>query len=64
MRKPIRMFLATNLERDEAGGMRWRIGLDHIEAGYEDIRGEPAGEGAYAGAKPIAPRRSLALCER
>lgn len=47
--KPIRMFLATNLERDEAGGMRWRIGLDHIEAGYEDIRGEPAGEGAYEG---------------
>lgn len=47
--KPVRLFLATNLERGEDGRMGWRLGLDHIEAGYEDIRGLPDGEGAYDG---------------
>jgi esterase len=45
----IRMFLATNLVRGEQGGLRLRIGLDEIEAGYADIMAEPAGEGAFRG---------------
>ncbi|MEC9482819.1 MAG: alpha/beta fold hydrolase, partial [Halomonas sp.] len=44
-----RMFLATNLVRDEQGVMRWRVGLDEIEAAYPRIVAEPAGEGAYEG---------------
>lgn len=44
-----RMFLATNLVRDDDGVMRWRVGLDEIEAAYPAIVAEPAGEGAYDG---------------
>lgn len=47
--KATRLFLATNLERGDDGQMGWRIGLDHIEAAYEDIRAVPGGEGAYQG---------------
>lgn len=47
--KPIRLFLATNLVRDDEGVMRWRMGLDQIQAGYEDIRSEPAGDTPYQG---------------
>ena len=45
-----RLFLATNLERAPEGGLRLRLGLDQIEAGYHDIMQAPAGEGAYPGA--------------
>ncbi|MGL6215172.1 alpha/beta fold hydrolase, partial [Billgrantia desiderata] len=44
-----RLFLATNLERDASGGLALRVGLDQIEAGYEDIMQAPAGEGAFDG---------------
>lgn len=44
-----RLFLATNLERGDAGQLRLRIGLDEIEADYEAIRGVPDGEGAFEG---------------
>ncbi|MGR4068291.1 alpha/beta fold hydrolase [Billgrantia sp. C5P2] len=44
-----RLFLATNLERGEDGGLGLRIGLDQIEAGYRDIMQGPAGEGAFEG---------------
>lgn len=44
-----RMFLATNLVRGEDGVMRWRVGLDEIDAAYADIAAEPAGEGAFKG---------------
>lgn len=47
--KAARLFLATNLERDDQGELRWRVGLDEIEADYEEIRGEPAGEGSFNG---------------
>ncbi|GKW48036.1 alpha/beta fold hydrolase [Halomonas sp. NCCP-2165] len=46
--RAVRLFLATNLVRGE-GAMRWRVGLDEIEADYEAIRGEPQGEAPYAG---------------
>jgi esterase len=45
----VRLFLATNLERDEAGILRVRIGLDEIQGDYETIMGVPAGEGAFEG---------------
>ncbi|EPC04467.1 hypothetical protein L861_03850 [Litchfieldella anticariensis FP35 = DSM 16096] len=48
--KPIRLFLATNLVRDEDGLMRWRVGLDQIQDAYEDIRAEPDGDRPYEGA--------------
>ncbi|QTP55064.1 alpha/beta fold hydrolase [Billgrantia sulfidoxydans] len=44
-----RLFLATNLERGEHGGLKLRVGLDQIEAGYRDIMQAPAGEGAFEG---------------
>ncbi|SHF73245.1 esterase [Modicisalibacter ilicicola DSM 19980] len=45
----VRMFLATNLVRDDDGVMRWRVGLDEIDDAYEDVAAAPAGEGAYHG---------------
>ncbi|MDN3554152.1 alpha/beta fold hydrolase [Halomonas almeriensis] len=45
----IRMFLATNLVRNDAGGLSLRVGLDEIEAGYGAIMAEPAGQGAFNG---------------
>lgn len=45
----VRLFLATNLERDDEGILRLRIGLDEIQEDYETIMGEPAGEGAFQG---------------
>lgn len=45
-----RLFLATNLLRDEDGVMHWRVGLDEIEAAYDNIIDEPAGDGAFSGA--------------
>ncbi|WP_043526129.1 alpha/beta fold hydrolase [Litchfieldella xinjiangensis] len=47
--RPIRLFLATNLQRDANDVMRWRVGLDEIEQAYEDIRAEPDGEQPYEG---------------
>ncbi|MDN3555045.1 alpha/beta fold hydrolase [Halomonas maura] len=47
--RPVRLFLATNLERAETGQLRLRIGLDEIEGDYEAIRAAPAGEGAFRG---------------
>ncbi|MCE8001997.1 alpha/beta fold hydrolase [Billgrantia ethanolica] len=44
-----RLFLATNLERDADGMLALRVGLDQIEAGYEEIMQAPAGEGAFDG---------------
>lgn len=39
--RPTRLFLATNLVRDEQGIMGVRVGLDEIQHGYEAIIGEP-----------------------
>ncbi|WP_027966817.1 alpha/beta fold hydrolase [Halomonas halocynthiae] len=47
--RAVRLFLATNLVRSEEGGLCLRIGLKEIEAGYSDIIGLPAGEGAFDG---------------
>jgi len=44
-----RQFLATNLVRDDEGVMRWRVGLDEISAGYEDIVAAPDGEEPFEG---------------
>lgn len=44
-----RLFLATNLQRGEAGELELRIGLDEIEAGYQEIMQAPAGQGAFDG---------------
>ena len=41
----IRQFLATNLVRDEDGSMGWRVGLDHIAAGYPQIVEAPQAHG-------------------
>ncbi|WNK18860.1 alpha/beta fold hydrolase [Halomonas piscis] len=46
--RPIRLFLATNLQRAE-GEMTLRIGLDRIIAGYPDIIAPPTGESAFDG---------------
>lgn len=47
--RAVRLFLATNLVRREEGGLCLRIGLEEIQAGYEDIIGLPAGERAFDG---------------
>jgi esterase len=47
--RAIRLFLATNLQRGETGGLVLRLGLDQIQAGYEAIMQAPAGEGAFHG---------------
>ncbi len=44
-----RQFLATNLIRDDQGILGWRVGLDFIEEGYNDIVAPPGGEAAYEG---------------
>lgn len=48
--RAVRLFLATNLDRGEAGGLQLRLGLDEIQDDYETIMGPPAGEGAFDGA--------------
>ncbi|SEK21653.1 alpha/beta fold hydrolase [Halomonas daqiaonensis] len=45
----VRLFLATNLERDDEDILRLRIGLDEIQDDYETIMGEPAGKGVFDG---------------
>lgn len=47
--RPVRLFLATNLVRDDEGGMRVRVGLAEIQRGYSAIVGLPDGEGAFEG---------------
>ncbi|PWV80615.1 alpha/beta fold hydrolase [Halomonas sp. A11-A] len=47
--RAVRLFLATNLERAEEGGLRLRLGLDEIQEDYETIMGPVAGEGAFSG---------------
>lgn len=47
--RAVRLFLATNLVRAEAGGLKLRLGLDEIQADYETIMGPPVGEGAFTG---------------
>lgn len=47
--RPVRLFLATNLERSDDGVLRLRIGLDEIERDYDAIMQAPAGEGAFEG---------------
>ncbi len=47
--RAVRLFLATNLERAEAGGLRLRLGLDAIQSDYETVMAPPAGEGAFSG---------------
>jgi len=46
---PTRQFLATNLVRGDDGVMRWRVGLDEIGAGYEDIIAPPDGDQPFEG---------------
>ncbi len=48
--RPTRLFLATNLVRDEQGIMGVRVGLDEIQRGYEAIIGEPDGDSPFEGA--------------
>jgi len=47
--KAVRLFLATNLERAEQGGLVLRLGLDEIQDDYESIMGEPAGGEPFTG---------------
>ncbi|MBE0464574.1 MAG: alpha/beta fold hydrolase [Halomonadaceae bacterium] len=44
-----RLFLATNLARNEEDILGLRIGLDEIQRGYGDIIGLPAGDGPFEG---------------
>ncbi|PRY65557.1 esterase [Vreelandella songnenensis] len=47
--RPTRLFLATNLVRNDDGVMGLRVGLDEIKRGYSDIIGPPAGEVPFEG---------------
>lgn len=47
--RPTRLFLATNLVRNNDGVMSVRVGLDEIQRGYESIIGKPDGEAPYEG---------------
>jgi|TARA_R110000851_G_scaffold1468_11_gene5468 esterase len=47
--RPTRLFLATNLVRNEDNVMALRVGLDYIKRGYNDIIGVPDGEQPYEG---------------
>lgn len=47
--RPTRLFLATNLVRNDENVMALRVGLDHIKRGYSDIIGLPDGEQPYEG---------------
>ncbi len=37
-----RQFVLTNLQKQPAGGYRWRLNLDAIEANYDSLRDQPA----------------------
>ncbi|PKG49295.1 MULTISPECIES: alpha/beta fold hydrolase [Halomonadaceae] len=47
--RPTRLFLATNLVRNDDNVMALRVGLDQIKRGYSDIIGVPDGEQPYDG---------------
>ncbi len=47
--RPTRLFLATNLVRNEQGEMAVRVGLEEIQRGYEAIIGRPDGDQSYDG---------------
>lgn len=47
--RPTRLFLATNLVRNEQGVMSVRVGLDEIQCGYDAIIGVPDGDRPYDG---------------
>tara|TARA_R110002012_G_scaffold59332_2_gene154966 strand:+ start:1084 stop:1896 length:813 start_codon:yes stop_codon:yes gene_type:complete len=47
--RPTRLFLATNLVRNDDNVMALRVGLDQIKRGYSDIIGEPDGEQPFEG---------------
>lgn len=47
--RPTRLFLATNLVRNDDNVMALRIGLDQIKRGYNDIIGVPDGKQPYEG---------------
>lgn len=47
--RPTRLFLATNLVRNDENVMALRVGLDYIKRGYSDIIGLPDGEQPYEG---------------
>ncbi|WP_447553059.1 alpha/beta fold hydrolase [Vreelandella sp. EE22] len=47
--RPTRLFLATNLVRNEDGVMTLRVGLDEIQKGYDDVIGQPAGTSPFEG---------------
>jgi pimeloyl-ACP methyl ester carboxylesterase len=47
---PLRKFLATNLERTEAGGWRWQINLPALTAALPTLEGNPlVASDSYAG---------------
>lgn len=47
--RPTRLFLATNLVRNDDNVMALRVGLDQIKRGYNDIIGVPDGQQPYDG---------------
>ncbi|XKH61586.1 alpha/beta fold hydrolase [Halomonas sediminis] len=47
--RAVRLFLATNLTRNEAGILTLRIGLDEIMEGYQELMQLPAGDQPYEG---------------
>lgn len=47
--RPTRLFLATNLVRNDDNVMALRVGLDQIKSGYGAIIGVPDGEQPYEG---------------
>mgnify|MGYP003150132832 FL=1 len=47
--RPTRLFLATNLVRNDDNVMAIRVGLDQIKRGYSDIIGVPGGEQPFEG---------------
>ncbi|WP_372374144.1 alpha/beta fold hydrolase [Vreelandella venusta] len=47
--RPTRLFLATNLVRNEQGEMEVRVGLAEIQRGYDAIIGKPDGDRAFEG---------------
>jgi esterase len=47
--RPTRLFLATNLVRNDENVMALRVGLDQIKRGYSDIIDVPDGDQPYEG---------------
>jgi esterase len=47
--KSVRDFLLTNLVRDEAGNLRWRINLPVLERDFSEVAGWPENSGRFDG---------------